>query len=343
MTGFYDAQVREQLREANDKIKHLKDVVRFLIEDSAQTETARARFLGAWQSTIVEARRQAARAEQAEARIAGLRQQYADEHATAITRAQETDRVRQQLGTAETRIAAVRAAVHVADAEDVTDWQRGYRACSDHALAALDSPAAPEQPACCVCGTTEATYFNYLNLAFCPLCADCQCGQTPCERTGVNDPAVSSTAAAAEPCTGRPGFCRPCRTLHSVPQFGPTVLPGPVAPPTLAAMAQLAERAHAAFLVEQLQLEAAIVTAVEAARLTIVRSGPVEEVAAHPGTVSRLKTALWGCFERPDVPSTPGLPSPVGRLTDLPVIADWSLPAGEVHLRPHPRTTTGPS
>lgn len=34
-------------------------------------------------------------------------------------------------------IGRVRAAVHVADAMDVTDWQRGYRACSERALAAI--------------------------------------------------------------------------------------------------------------------------------------------------------------------------------------------------------------
>lgn len=38
----------------------------------------------------------------------------------------------------------VRTAVHVADTEDVTDWQRGYRACSDMALTALNGPK--EQP-----------------------------------------------------------------------------------------------------------------------------------------------------------------------------------------------------
>jgi hypothetical protein len=41
----------------------------------------------------------------------------------------------------EAAIARVRAAVHIADDEDVTDWQRGYRACAVNALAALDQPA----------------------------------------------------------------------------------------------------------------------------------------------------------------------------------------------------------
>lgn len=41
---------------------------------------------------------------------------------------------------AEAAIERVRAALHVADEDDVTDWQRGYRACSRHALAALIEP-----------------------------------------------------------------------------------------------------------------------------------------------------------------------------------------------------------
>jgi hypothetical protein len=41
---------------------------------------------------------------------------------------------------AEAAIERVRAAVHIADDEDTTDWQRGYRACSVNALRALDEP-----------------------------------------------------------------------------------------------------------------------------------------------------------------------------------------------------------
>jgi hypothetical protein len=83
------------------------------------------------------------------------------------------------------RLAAVRAAVHIADDEDVTDWQRGYRACANRVLAAFGGPAE-QTAACCVCGEAGATYFNYLGLAFCSLCADCRCGETPCvrERSG---------------------------------------------------------------------------------------------------------------------------------------------------------------
>jgi hypothetical protein len=44
-------------------------------------------------------------------------------------------------------IRRVQTAVHVADDRDVTDWQRGYRSCSERALAARDQPVgAGEQP-----------------------------------------------------------------------------------------------------------------------------------------------------------------------------------------------------
>lgn len=46
------------------------------------------------------------------------------------------------IGVTENRTLAVRAAIHIADDHDVTDWQRGYRACAERVLAALD-----EQPA----------------------------------------------------------------------------------------------------------------------------------------------------------------------------------------------------
>ncbi|MDH6116874.1 hypothetical protein ABH930_000293 [Kitasatospora sp. GAS204A] len=134
-------------------------------------------------------------------------------------------------GVAEARIAAIRALA--ADMRQVLEyegprhahlaagvWDTSGLPCGHCArvqrlragLATLDGPS--ERLACCVCGSASATYFNHLGLAFCPLCADCHCSQTPCERTGVNDPAVSSVVAAAEPCTGRPGFCRSCRTIH---------------------------------------------------------------------------------------------------------------------------------
>jgi hypothetical protein len=119
--------------------------------------------------------------------------------------------------------------------------------------------------------------------------------------------------------------------------------PEPVRAPTWSAMTEMVERARFGFLVEQLRLEAAIVTAVQDAGLTIVRTGPVEEVAAHPGTVNRLKTVVLGCFERVGASVGGPLPGPVTRVTGLPVTADHSLPPGEVHLRPHPRPAGGPS
>lgn len=121
------------------------------------------------------------------------------------------------------------------------------------------------------------------------------------------------------------------------PQFAPTAMPEPVQPPTWTAMAALAERAHAEFLAEQLRLEHAITTAIEGAGLTIVRADPVQEVAAHPAAIHRLRTEV---FHR-GLPS--GLPGQIGQLDGLPVIPDESLPPGEVRLRPHPRPADGAS
>lgn len=39
-------------------------------------------------------------------------------------------------------LARIREAAHIADDEDVTDWQRGYRACADRIRAALEEPTA---------------------------------------------------------------------------------------------------------------------------------------------------------------------------------------------------------
>ncbi|QCX81086.1 hypothetical protein C9F11_37515 [Streptomyces sp. YIM 121038] len=73
------------------------------------------------------------RAEQAEdlLRIAHETSNRAEaERASAVRRAEQ----------AEGALARVRAAVHIADDEDVTDWQRGFRACSVAVLGTLDQP-----------------------------------------------------------------------------------------------------------------------------------------------------------------------------------------------------------
>jgi hypothetical protein len=99
----------------------------------------------------------------------------------------------------------------------------------------------------------------------------------------------------------------------------------------MAAMLELAERARTEFLAEQLRLEHAIVAAIEGAGLTIVRTEPVQEVAANSAAVHRMRTEF---FQQSVFPRALGQ---IGSLTDLPVIADEALPSGEVHLRPHPR------
>lgn len=40
---------------------------------------------------------------------------------------------------------------------------------------------------CCVCGDTTVSYRNYREQPFCYLCANCQCGKSPCIRTTTED------------------------------------------------------------------------------------------------------------------------------------------------------------
>lgn len=60
-----------------------------------------------------------------------------------------------------------------------------------------DNPAASSDTAdnCCVYGGSSVVYRNFRELPFCLSCADCQCGENLCVRTGINDPAVSGDAA----------------------------------------------------------------------------------------------------------------------------------------------------
>jgi hypothetical protein len=55
----------------------------------------------------------------------------------------------------------------------------------------------PALESCRVCGTTERLYWRGAGsgLPYCTDCEACGCGQNPCVRTGINDPAVSAPAA----------------------------------------------------------------------------------------------------------------------------------------------------
>lgn len=83
-------------------------------------------------------------------------------HDTSNKSEAERARAVRRAERAKAAIARVRAAVHVADDEDITDWQRGYRACAVNAIHALDEPTPapdteatqatePEQHACDNC------------------------------------------------------------------------------------------------------------------------------------------------------------------------------------------------
>jgi hypothetical protein len=154
-------------------------------------------------------------------------------------------------------------------------------------------------------------------------------------------------------CTGSHGVPWPCPTIaaldgpkapaevksmplmavsqEDVADWAPVGLPRQPAAPTLAAMAELAAAARAEYDAERRQLETAITTTVQKSGLAIVRTDPVEQVAAHPAAIHRLRTEIFQC----SAPSRQ--PGQIGRLTDLPVIPDDTVPPGEIHLRPHPR------
>lgn len=73
--------------------------------------------------------------------------------------------------------------------------------CGDPGTTAPTPPDAPDQSAeatCCVCAGSPAVYRNYRDQPFCAHCANCQCGENPCVRTGVNDRAISSDARLRE-------------------------------------------------------------------------------------------------------------------------------------------------
>lgn len=119
-----DDMTSDQLDALYDDRDRANESARLALEQ--RQEMAAERY--AWQE----------RGDRAEARLAHL-QTTSEAAGRLLTR---TTDERDQLRDAVDR---VRAVVHVADDEDVTDWQRGFRACSVAALRALDEPApAPD-------------------------------------------------------------------------------------------------------------------------------------------------------------------------------------------------------
>ncbi|CUW29667.1 MULTISPECIES: hypothetical protein [Streptomyces] len=67
-------------------------------------------------------------------------------------------------------------------------------------------------------------------------------------------------------------------------------------------------------------------------KLLLIRVDPVQEIAAHPDTLSQLVAALPKSAPTPSTSSSSGL----GLLTGLPLVPDPNVPPGHVHLRPYP-------
>ena len=72
----------------------------------------------------------------AEALLTAIAQQTDDWRRTAVNRAFA-------IGRLERTLELVAAAAHIDDAQDVTDWQRGYRACADRVLSVLQPKEQP--------------------------------------------------------------------------------------------------------------------------------------------------------------------------------------------------------
>ncbi len=150
-------------------------------------------------------------------------------------------------------------------------------------------------------------------------------------------------------CTGSHGVPSPCPTMaaldgpadtpaaFTLPQFGPTgaMLTQPTTT-TLPALADLYATIAAQARTDAAHHEAKIAASL-AASYTVVRTDPVEQVAAETTTVARLK-AEFAAAPEDQYPANWGpltLQGSYGAF--LPVVTDDTLPVDEVHLRPHPR------
>ncbi|MGW2371738.1 hypothetical protein [Kitasatospora sp. NPDC001683] len=109
----------------------------------------------------------------------------------------------------------------------------------------------------------------------------------------------------------------------------PTQLPAASIPQLADLYATITAQAR----VEAATREAGISAALTDAGFTVVRTQPVEQIAAEPATLGQLHKRLTSTL-----PSQLGRhPGQIGNLTGIPAIADSTLPTGEIHLRPHPK------
>jgi hypothetical protein len=75
------------------------------------------------------------------------------------------------------------------------------------------------------------------------------------------------------------------------------------------------------------------------ASFTVYRTDPVEQLAAEPGTLDRLKRQLFAVpAERLGIPT-----GQIGEYGGFPLHTDPDLPPNEIHFRPHPWSADNPS
>jgi len=160
---------------------------------------------------------------------------------------------------------------------------------------------------------------------------------------GCRDPRYS--LPVTWPCPTTAALDGPAEQSAGPPQLSPASIaaPEPVQPPTLTSMFELAERARAEHDAEQQHLEASIRVTAWVAKLTVRRTEPVEQIAGVPAALARLTATIAELASVTAPTRTAGLVNWLTNAPSLPLVPDESLPAGEVHLRPHPRTAGGPS
>lgn len=137
------AVVQPELDERDDEIARLREALR--LTDAMREENLDVATAAIHRVEQAEADMRAAVAEGG--RLTVLRN-AAD--AMARIRLRMVNTQRQRTERAEAALERVREVIHIADRADVTDWQRGYRACADRvvgAVLALDQPEESHDPA----------------------------------------------------------------------------------------------------------------------------------------------------------------------------------------------------
>jgi hypothetical protein len=125
-----------------------------------------------------------------------------------ICRTRERDNAVRNLATTENQLGEARQRLELSDrvkrsaARDAAEaigqsirYRSAWLSARRRAHGEAAETAVPSR--CATCGSLDVVYHHRDDTFSCIPCSLCHCRQTPCVRTGINDPAVSSEAAAA--------------------------------------------------------------------------------------------------------------------------------------------------